>query len=224
MSAIVVSKKAFNAFRYFTLLFALIAVIGFGASVKLHFDANNYKEAYEDASEKIVDINKQLRDVEQEKKLLEDKLKKKTVAEAKAKLATKIRTVARSGEAECMAAAIYHEAGGEHNDGKWAVAQVVLNRMKNGAFPNTACGVVYQGAHDDKPGCQFSWACDGMDKAIKVGSTAWQESKRIAVAVLSGQQHAETSGALYFHNASVRPRWATKDRFVARIGGHFFYR
>jgi len=221
MSAIVVSKKVFNTFRYFTLLFALFAVIGFGASVKLHYDANNYKEAYIDASEKIVDINNQLRDVEEEKKILEDKLRKKKVAEATAK---KI-AVAQSSEAECMAKAIYYEAGYESNAGKWAVAHVVYNRMKASVFPKTACGVVYQGAHDDTPGCQFSWACNGVNKAISFGSSAWAESKRIAVSMLSGNRpEDETAGALYFHNATVKPRWATKDRFTTKIGGHFFYR
>lgn len=221
MSVIVVSKKAFNAFRYFTLLFALVAVNGFGASVKLHYDANTYKEAYINASEKIVDINNQLRDAEQEKKLLEERLAKKKAEATKARIAK----LASSSEAECLATAIYYEAGGEAETGKWAVAHVVYNRMKHAAFPRTACGVVYQGVKPNSRFCQFSWACDGTDKAIRFSSSAWQESKRIAVAILAGNKPEDvTSGALYFHNATVKPRWATKDRFTTKIGGHYFYR
>ena len=47
-------------------------------------------------------------------------------------------------ELKCLATAIYFEARGETEQGQLAVAQVVLNRVKNPAYPNTICGVVYQ--------------------------------------------------------------------------------
>ena len=47
-------------------------------------------------------------------------------------------------ELKCLATAIYFEARGEPEEGQIAVAQVVLNRLKNPAYPNTICGVVYQ--------------------------------------------------------------------------------
>ena len=46
----------------------------------------------------------------------------------------------------CLTQAVYYEAGFEPLEGRRAVAQVVLNRMRHPAFPKSVCGVVYQGA------------------------------------------------------------------------------
>src|SRR6476661_7898206 len=41
----------------------------------------------------------------------------------------------------CLTQAVYYEAGYEPLDGRRAVAQVVLNRMRHPAFPKSICGV-----------------------------------------------------------------------------------
>ena len=56
---------------------------------------------------------------------------------------------------KCMTQAIYYEAANEPVQGKRAVAQVVINRLKHPAYPNSVCGVVYEGAN--APVCQFSF-------------------------------------------------------------------
>ena len=48
-------------------------------------------------------------------------------------------------ELYCLAANSYFESRGETFDGKIAVAQVVINRVKHKDFPNTICDVVLQG-------------------------------------------------------------------------------
>ena len=48
----------------------------------------------------------------------------------------------------CLTQAVYYEAGFEPIEGRRAVAQVVINRMRHPAFPKSVCGVVYQGARD----------------------------------------------------------------------------
>ena len=45
----------------------------------------------------------------------------------------------------CLALNIYHEARGESDFGKIAVAHVVMNRVKSHRFPNSICKVVMQG-------------------------------------------------------------------------------
>ena len=61
---------------------------------------------------------------------------------------------------ECLASAVYYEAGNQDDDGERAVAQVVLNRVRHPAFPASVCGVVYEGS--TRPtGCQFTFTCDG---------------------------------------------------------------
>ncbi len=42
--------------------------------------------------------------------------------------------------AQGLATAIYYEAASESDDGQRAVAQVVLNRVRHPAFPNSVCG------------------------------------------------------------------------------------
>ena len=56
----------------------------------------------------------------------------------------------------CLTQAIYYEARSESEDGQRAVAQVVLNRVRHTAYPNSVCGVVFQGSHRSS-GCQFSF-------------------------------------------------------------------
>ena len=50
-------------------------------------------------------------------------------------------------EIACLAVNIYHEDRGESSEGQLAVAFVTLNRVASEAYPNTVCGVVYQGKH-----------------------------------------------------------------------------
>src|SRR5947199_5680399 len=86
---------------------------------------------------------------------------------------------------ECLTQAIYYEARSQSEDGQRAVAQVVLNRVRHPAFPNTVCGVVYQGAVRPGGGCQFTFTCDGaMNAAIE--PYAWDRARRIAEAALRG--------------------------------------
>ena len=66
----------------------------------------------------------------------------------------------RAEAIECLASAVYYEAGSEGDSGEQAVAQVVLNRVRHPAFPASVCGVVYQGS-TRVTGCQFSFTCDG---------------------------------------------------------------
>ena len=61
---------------------------------------------------------------------------------------------------DCLTQAVYYEARSEPIDGQRAVAQVVLNRVRNPAYPNSVCGTVYEGSRR-ATGCQFSFTCDG---------------------------------------------------------------
>ena len=69
----------------------------------------------------------------------------------------------RKTEIECLTRNIYFEAATEDGFGKLAVAMTTLNRVRHSKFPNTICGVVYQGPRIKHKtwACQFSWFCDG---------------------------------------------------------------
>jgi spore germination cell wall hydrolase CwlJ-like protein len=122
---------------------------------------------------------------------------------------------------DCLTQAVYFEARGETPRGQAAVAQVVMNRVKNPSFPKTVCGVVFQGAASH--GCQFSFACDGsMRHGLETG--AWDRARRIAERTLAGVRLADIGAATHFHTTSVQPDWGPQMLRVAQVGLHVFYR
>jgi len=122
---------------------------------------------------------------------------------------------------QCMTQAIYYEAGFEPLDGRRAVAQVVLNRLRHPAFPKTICGVVYEGS--DKRVCQFSFTCDGsLGRAPAAG--AWREARAVAKAALAGAVDRAVGMATHYHTDWVSPYWAPRLTKLVQVGAHIFYR
>ncbi len=126
-------------------------------------------------------------------------------------------------EQKCLADAIYFESRGEPLKGQAAVAQVVLNRVRNPAYPDSICGVVYQN-RDWTNQCQFSFACDGI-KDIIWSPDRYAVAKEIALAVTAGKIWLpEVGSATHYHAIYVKPNWAPTMKRVAKIGWHIFYR
>lgn len=121
----------------------------------------------------------------------------------------------------CMTQAVYYEAGFEPIEGRRAVAQVVLNRLRHPAFPKSICGVVYQGAGSGT--CQFTFVCDGA-LYRKPAADAWRQAEQVARAALSGYVETAVGEATHYHADYVAPRWAPLLAKVAEIGQHIFYR
>jgi len=123
---------------------------------------------------------------------------------------------------DCLTAAVYYEARSESDEGERAVAQVVLNRVRDPAFPSSICGVVYQGS-TRSTGCQFSFTCDGS-MSHPIQPTAWARARAVATGALAGLVYAPVGSATFYHANYVSPWWATSMKQVAAIGAHIFYR
>lgn len=125
-------------------------------------------------------------------------------------------TQARYGGADslaCLTEALYFEARGESRSGQRAVAEVILNRVDSGAFPNSVCGVVHQrGQLSYKKGRRMSNAASAA------------RARQLAAEALAGAPRQLTAGATYFHTTSVRPSWSKRFTRTTRIGSHIFYR
>lgn len=123
-----------------------------------------------------------------------------------------------TGDAEwqCLRTALYFEARGESLQGQFAVAEVILNRVDNPAYPKSVCAVV-------KQGCQFSFTCDGHSDVMRDRS-AVERAGRIARVMLDGAPRALTLGATHFHTRQVNPSWSKRFPRTASIGAHLFYR
>jgi spore germination cell wall hydrolase CwlJ-like protein len=126
-------------------------------------------------------------------------------------------------EQTCLANAIYFEARSESLRGQAAVAQVVLNRVRNPAYPASICGVVYQN-QDWRNACQFSFACDGRKDRIESPSH-YKIAKDVAMAVTAGKIFIpEVGSATHYYASYVSPSWARAMKKMTKIGLHIFYR
>ena len=129
---------------------------------------------------------------------------------------------ASSDEFDCLATAIYYEARSESEWGQLAVAEVVMNRVKDHRYPNSVCEVVYQGS-ERTTGCQFSFTCDGSMRAEPRGR-AWAEAKRIAANVMMELNTPMTGEATHYHANYVDPIWNSGLIKTRTVGTHIFYR
>ena len=115
-------------------------------------------------------------------------------------------------ELRCAAENIHFEARNQGFEGQLAVAAVANNRTLDARFPPTLCRVIYQKG-------QFSWTDEGHaklpDSVLK---------KYYQVAILATDTYNDpTNGALYFHNLSVKPKWARKMEMKRHIKDHKFF-
>jgi len=132
------------------------------------------------------------------------------------------RAEAISAEQKCMAQAVYYESAHEPLDGQLAVAEVIANRMRDHRYPDTACGVVYQGA-TRTTGCQFTFTCDGALGTPPMGRN-WERAKTIAAHVMMNLSVDNTGGATHYHATYVDPIWSAGLVKTDKIGMHVFYR
>jgi spore germination cell wall hydrolase CwlJ-like protein len=132
-------------------------------------------------------------------------------------------SVFSQAEQKCLATGIYFEARGESLKGQAAVAQVILNRVRNPAYPNTVCGVVYQNDHL-RNRCQFSFACDGRKDRV-TNRSAYRMAEEVAMAVTAGKIFIpEVGSSTHYYADYVSPRWARTMEKMKKIGLHIFYR
>ena len=106
---------------------------------------------------------------------------------------------------------VYAESGNQSLDGKIAVANVVLNRVKSPIFPNTIEGVLAQ---------KNQFPTYGSGSLAK--RTPNEGSIIAAKLAMDGAVVEEAAGALYFDSASNS--WASRNKtHITTIGGHKFY-
>ena len=103
----------------------------------------------------------------------------------------------------------------------YAVGWTVLNRVASPDFPASVCGVIYQGG--ETPPCQFSWWCDGRSDRPQEWRS-WEAALDVAAELLRNPPPDPTTGALFYHNTSIRSPWLAKRRRTTQIGQHVFYR
>jgi len=122
--------------------------------------------------------------------------------------------VYNADEVYWLARIISAEARGEPMKGKIAVGNVVLNRVRSSAFPNTIYGVIF----DRKYGVQFAPVSNGT-----IYNKPTDESVIAAKMCLEG--YSLSADILYFVNPGKAPNsWIAKSRqYAFTVGNHAFF-
>ncbi len=135
-----------------------------------------------------------------------------------------VEGMAVDNDLNCLARNIYYEARGESEKGQRAVAKVTLNRVASSRFPSSICDVVYEKRWDKKRGRYvgaFAWT--ELDSLPRLKREPWRRAWKAAESVYEKPQSVQLKGALYFHAARIKPKWARQKKWVKRIGRHIFY-
>lgn len=123
---------------------------------------------------------------------------------------------------DCLAAAGFYEAGGKAEDQR-AVMQVILNRVRHHTFPNSICGVVFQGS-ERRTGCQFTFTCDGAMLRRQPSLAAWRQARIVAMEMLTGRVEPVVGHATHYHTNWVHPAWSAQMQKIAAVDTHLFFR
>lgn len=141
---------------------------------------------------------------------------KKQVKNTHQKVVHEKENVSPNSEVDMLALAIHNEARGEPRSGKYAVANVILNRVKHKSFPNTVRKVVTQRG-------QFQWY---HNHNLRSRTAPTEEARAIARDIyqkhVSGRRVDNTGGSIFFSSNGVRP--APRAIKSVRVGHHQFYR
>ncbi len=113
---------------------------------------------------------------------------------------------AKTDEVKLLAALVQCEAGHECYDGQLGVAAVVMNRVRNGAYPSSIYGVIYASG-------QFSPAANGKLAAAYANNTISASCLRAAQAAVGGE--TTVGSAVHFR------RTGSHEGIV--IGNHVFW-
>mgnify|MGYP003653457068 CR=1 FL=1 len=153
-----------------------------------------------------------------------------------------LMSITNQEELYCLAVNAYHEARGESFDDKFAVTQVVMNRVESTKYPDDVCGVITEGPlreswktrqHSNletqdrifypvKHRCQFSWYCDGKSDII-YNIDGWEDSVIAASLVYTGFGEDIVKGAThYYAHDIVSPSWAERMEVTVKLKGHTY--
>jgi spore germination cell wall hydrolase CwlJ-like protein/uncharacterized protein YgiM (DUF1202 family) len=165
----------------------------------------------------LVDFKKAI-SREEEQELLEFKAAERAKKETEVKHQDSVNY--SNTELKLLACLVHSEAGTQGYEGKLAVANVVLNRVKSSKYPDSIKSVIYQSG-------QFSVAASGslskqLNNYDNYCSTSQSLSIKAAKAALEGSNNIGTR--LYFHSykAAVKKGYDDKSTSV-KLGDHLFW-
>ena len=165
--------------------------------------------------DEVLEIKTQIREVKQGQEQINRRVER---VEKVVLVKTKQQVAMSAKELDCLAKNIYHEAGVEDRAGKIAVAQVTVNRLKEGRWGKDICKVVYAKA-------QFSWTLDKSKRNQVPKGELWEQSRQVAMEFQRGVRVKGLEDSQFYHADYIRdPNWAKAKVVVKQIGQHIFYK
>lgn len=134
----------------------------------------------------------------------------------------------RSKEIDILARTLWGEARGETLQGKEAVANVILNRLKHAQRKGR-----FWWGNSITEICQkpFQFSCWNTDDpnhkkllSLSTSDAQFGICLRIAQRAVNGLLIDHSNGADHYHADYVSPKWAKPDAITATIGRHIFYK
>lgn len=127
----------------------------------------------------------------------------------------------RMAEVTFLALVIWREARGESDECITAVAFSILNRVDNPAWwGKDLLEVLFKK-------WQYSSMTNPKDKQLTTWprkyEPSWVRCLDIACKVIDHDVKNTVNGADSYHDTSVKPKWATPDKFVKQIDHILFY-
>ena len=119
--------------------------------------------------------------------------------------------MAQLSEKECLMRAMYFESNRSSSEGMLAVGTVVMNRLQDGRYPRSVCGVVGQ---------KNQFASGVLTR--KMTDSGAVMASQIADQVLRGARHPGVGNAMHFHTAGLRFPY-NNMHYVLMAGGNEFY-
>ena len=170
------------------------------------------EKAEEKKEEKVEEKQEEKQEEKKEEKKEEKQEEKKEEKSEETKSTTEEPVQAETSDLYLLAAIIYCEAGVEPYEGKLAVANVVLNRLRSGKYGATLSDVIY--APYQFTGCQMY----SFPTALKTGGTP--DCLRAAQEALNGNNNVP--GYLYFRPYKNVALEKLHDYKI--IGTHVYYK
>ncbi|MDB5615675.1 MAG: cell wall hydrolase [Devosia sp.] len=119
--------------------------------------------------------------------------------------------MAQLSEKECLMRALYFESNRSSSEGMLAVGTVVMNRLYDGRYPRSVCGVVGQ---------KNQFAQGVLTKRMTDSGAVL--ASQMADQVLRGARHPGVGNAQHFHTAGLRFPY-NNMYYVLEAGGNEFY-
>jgi spore germination cell wall hydrolase CwlJ-like protein len=125
----------------------------------------------------------------------------------------------------CLKSVLWHEAGGEPEEGIRAVMSVIYNRKKAKGYPSTFCGVILQDKQFSAFNSDKSLATKPLKPIRELDKEAYRKVSSVAQEAVQGAfKPVLEEDVLHYAKTSVRNHWTRKFERVIVLGNHSFYK